>query len=173
MRDTITIRTADERDAAALIEYVAALRAERLPTVFRFDAVPSLDEEIAFIRRFAGESGACFVATIGETIVANLGVSAHRHPQTAHSATLGMAVLRPYRGQGIGTRLLDAAIEWGQHQGLVRLELEVFSNNSRAVRLYERRGFVVEGRRHGAVSVDGGFVDLLLMARRLGSAEEF
>jgi RimJ/RimL family protein N-acetyltransferase len=169
MPDIITIRAVDERDAAALIEYLAALRAERLPTIFRRDAVPTLDEEIEFIRRSTCQGAACFIATMDGKVVANLGVCTHQHPQMAHRASLGMAVLGPYRGQGIGSRLLDVAIDWGERQGLLRLELEVFSNNSGAVRLYDRKGFVVEGCRHGAVSVDGEFVDLLLMARRLGA----
>ncbi len=162
---TITIRSAGERDVPALIDYVTALRAERLPTIFRYDSVPTLEEETAFIRQFAGEHAEFFVATIGDRIVANLGVAAHHErPQTAHGASLGMSVLAPYRGQGIGSRLLDAAITWAKHRSIRRLELEVLSNNPRARRLYERKGFVVEGCRRGAVEVDGAFVDALPMA---------
>jgi hypothetical protein len=90
---TIAIRTADERDVLALIEYVAALRAERLPTIFRYDSVPTVEQEIAFIRRFAGKNAAFFVAVIDGRIVGNLGVVAHQHAQTAHGASLGMSVL--------------------------------------------------------------------------------
>ena len=167
MQDTIAIRTADERDVVALVEYVATLRSERLPTIFRYDSVPTVEEETAFIRRFAANDAAFFVAVVDGKIVANLAVSAHQHTQTAHAAGLGMSVLRPYRGQGIGSRLLDTAIEWGERRALRRLELEVLSNNPRARRLYERKGFVIEGCRRGAVEVDGSFVDSLLMARCL------
>src|SRR5215470_18437194 len=103
----VTIRAAGERDVPALIEYVTALRAERLPTIFRYDSIPTVEEEIAFIRRFAGDRAEYFVAIIGDRIVGNLGVLAHDHPQTAHGAHIGMSVLSPYRGQGIGSRLLD------------------------------------------------------------------
>jgi RimJ/RimL family protein N-acetyltransferase len=161
----VTIRVAGERDVPALIEYVTALRAERLPTIFRYDSVPTVDEEIAFIRRFAGDRAEYFVAIVDDRIVGNLGVAAHAHPQTAHGAQLGMSVLSPHRGRGIGSRLLDTAIAWAECRSIRRLELEVLSNNPAARRLYERKGFVVEGSRRGAVEVDGSFVDAILMAR--------
>jgi RimJ/RimL family protein N-acetyltransferase len=160
----IAIRTAGESDVPALIDYIAALRAERLPTIFRYDWVPTVEEETAFIRRFAGERAEFFVATVGDSIVANLGIAGHHRPQTAHVASLGMSVLAPYRGQGVGSRLLDAAIAWAKHRSIQRLELEVLSNNPGARRLYERTGFVVEGSRRRAVEVDGSFVDAILMA---------
>jgi RimJ/RimL family protein N-acetyltransferase len=164
-RSVIEIRTAGEPDVHALLEYVRALRAERLPTIFRHDGVPTFEEELAFVREYAGENAALFVAVDGERIVGNLAVAAHGHPEIAHGAALGISVLAPWRGQGIGSRLLDTAIAWASERRLRRLELEVRSNNPRARRLYERKGFVLEGVRRGAVVVDGAFVDSIIMAR--------
>jgi RimJ/RimL family protein N-acetyltransferase len=166
-QSTVEIRTARDLDVAALIEYVAALRAERLPTIFRHDGVPTQEEELAFIREYTSENAALFVALDGERIVGNLAVSAHQHPGTAHGAALGMSVLAPWRGQGIGSRLLDRAIAWAKERRLRRLELEVRSNNPGARRLYERKGFEVEGVRRSAHEVDGAFVDAIFMARML------
>ena len=44
------------------------------------------------------------------------------------------------------------------------LTLTVMAHNSRAIRLYERMGFAVEGRRSECLFVDGQFVDELTMA---------
>jgi RimJ/RimL family protein N-acetyltransferase len=60
---------------------------------------------------------------------------------------LGMAVARPWRGQGVGTALLEAAIEWAREEGLHKLSLSVFPHNASAIALYRRFGFVEEGRR--------------------------
>jgi putative acetyltransferase len=74
-------------------------------------------------------------------------------------------VAREWRGQGIGTRLLESAIQWARETGVVtRIELFVFARNTRAIRLYERFGFVIEGRRHRSVYEDGQYMDDLLMA---------
>lgn len=87
-------------------------------------------------------------------------------PRIRHVAHLGMGVHDAYQGQGIGNRLLaalvDAADRW---LNLIRIELEVYPDNERAVRLYERHGFVVEGRKRMNVWRDGQYVDSLMMAR--------
>jgi len=160
-----TIRTASELDVERLIAYVSELRAERLPTIFRYDGIPTVEEETQFIREFASDSKDFFVAETDDRIVGNLGISVFDRPQTCHRARLDMSVLRSFRGQGIGSRLLDTAIDWCKSRSLRRLELEVLSNNPRAQRLYERKGFVIEGRNVGAVEVDGEYVDFILMCR--------
>lgn len=52
-------------------------------------------------------------------------------------------------------------------QGMERIELEVFASNARAIRLYERLGFVTEGVKRGARKLDGVYEDNVLMAWRL------
>jgi RimJ/RimL family protein N-acetyltransferase len=82
-----------------------------------------------------------------------------------HSAVLGISIVRQWRNQGIGSMLMQHAIEWAKEQGdLRRIELYVFATNAPAIRLYERFGFMVEGRRTDAVRVGDRFVDDLLMA---------
>jgi RimJ/RimL family protein N-acetyltransferase len=82
-----------------------------------------------------------------------------------HSAALGISVAREWRGKGIGSALMQSAIGWARTiGGLRRLELYVFASNTLAIRLYERFGFQVEGRRRSAVRLGAGFVDDLLMA---------
>jgi ribosomal protein S18 acetylase RimI-like enzyme len=53
----------------------------------------------------------------------------------------GMALLPPWRGRGIGTRLLGLACERARALGLPQVSLIVFERNSGARRLYERLGF--------------------------------
>jgi ribosomal protein S18 acetylase RimI-like enzyme len=82
-----------------------------------------------------------------------------------HSAILGISVAREWRNKGIGSALMEHAIEWAKAKGaLRRIELYVFATNAKAIRLYERFGFTIEGRRKGAVRVGDRFVDDLLMA---------
>ena len=60
---------------------------------------------------------------------------------------LGMAVAREWRGRGVGSALLAAAIEWAREQGLHKLSLSVFPHNAAAIALYRKFGFADEGRR--------------------------
>jgi RimJ/RimL family protein N-acetyltransferase len=89
-----------------------------------------------------------------------------RHPFSAHShrGTLGIGVIPDYRGRGIGARLMDQTLKQAFAAGFIRIELNVRADNLRAVRLYERAGFVREGMLRDAVFVDGDFHDAIAMA---------
>ncbi|MGX1749181.1 GNAT family protein [Glutamicibacter protophormiae] len=49
-----------------------------------------------------------------------------------------------------------------QKLGLLRIFLKVAAINSRAIRAYEKSGFILEGRERGAYFHDGKFHDQLL-----------
>jgi RimJ/RimL family protein N-acetyltransferase len=148
--------------------YMARLVAERLPTLYQRSAAPSVAEELEFIRSACEASrSVIFVADLEGEIIGLLDFAAERKAQAAHGGELGMSVDREQRGKGVGSVLLAALIAWAPPAGISRLQLQVFENNPRAIRLYERLGFRHEGRRRGAVVVDGRKLDVLLMAREV------
>ena len=83
------------------------------------------------------------VAVAGTEIVGSVHVEASRHG----FGDLGMAVARDWRGRGVGSALLTAAIEWARDHGLHKLILSVWPHNAAAIALYKKYGFVEEGRR--------------------------
>jgi RimJ/RimL family protein N-acetyltransferase/catechol 2,3-dioxygenase-like lactoylglutathione lyase family enzyme len=162
------IRQAVEGDAEAMHRYMARLVAERLPTLYRRPAPPSVAEEREFIRSAREASGSMiFVAALGSEIIGLLDFHAERKAQAAHGGEFGMSVAREQRGKAVGSGLLGALITWAPSAGISRLQLQVFENNPGAIRLYERLGFRHEGRRRGAVLVDGRKIDVLIMAREV------
>jgi putative acetyltransferase len=83
-----------------------------------------------------------------------------------HAATLGMGVADDLGGRGIGTALLNAIIDAADNWlDIGRIELTVFVDNERAIRLYERHGFEREGVMRAWALRDGRYVDALAMAR--------
>jgi putative acetyltransferase len=84
----------------------------------------------------------------------------------AHVGSIGMAVHDAYAGRGAGTALMAAVIDladnWLQ---LKRLELGVYTDNARAISLYERFGFEREGVYRAYAWRNGAYVDSLAMAR--------
>lgn len=69
------------------------------------------------------------------------------------------------RGRGLGTEAARLILGYGfEHVGLHRIELGVFAFNPRAIRVYEKVGFVREGVRRDAFRFDGEYVDDIVMA---------
>jgi ribosomal protein S18 acetylase RimI-like enzyme len=83
------------------------------------------------------------VAVAGAEIIGSLVLEPSRHG----FGEIGMAVAREWRGRGVGSALLAAAIEWARDRGLHKLSLGVFAHNTAAIELYRKFGFVEEGRR--------------------------
>lgn len=84
-----------------------------------------------------------------------------------HVAELGMFVLKPYRGQGIGRQLLTWILAWAVEAKLEKITLSVFATNWPAIRLYQQFDFIQEGRQQRQIKKGKQYVDRLLMARFL------
>ncbi|SHF16764.1 Protein N-acetyltransferase, RimJ/RimL family [Marinitoga hydrogenitolerans DSM 16785] len=80
------------------------------------------------------------------------------------TAKLGISVLENFRNIGIGTMLINNHIVWCiENPKIHRLELEVFSNNPKAISLYEKLGFTIEGKRKEAAFINYKYYDILFM----------
>jgi RimJ/RimL family protein N-acetyltransferase len=83
-------------------------------------------------------------------------------------ADIGMLIVEGWRGQGLGTAMLDAAINWASAAGAHKMALEVWPHNTAAIELYRRAGFEEEGRkRRHYRRRDGELWDAVLMGRSL------
>jgi RimJ/RimL family protein N-acetyltransferase len=105
-----------------------------------------------------------FVALANGKVVGWCDIQRHPFPAHSHRGTLGMGVIPDYRGRGIGARLMDQTLKQAFASGFVRIEFSVRADNLRAMRLYEKFGFVREGVLRDAVFVDGEFHDTIAMA---------
>jgi RimJ/RimL family protein N-acetyltransferase len=135
---TFQVRQARAEDARALAELFAAVAEER-------DGIatePPVDVD-ARTTQFAASIDGTIVAIAAGEFVGSLHLEATRHG----FAEFGMAVAREWRGRGVGSALLAAAIEKARAEGVHKLSLEVFPHNEAAIALYSKFGFVEEGRR--------------------------
>jgi ribosomal protein S18 acetylase RimI-like enzyme len=92
--------------------------------------------------------------------------------RAAHGAYLGTFAVAPEaQGTGLARRIIEDAIARLRAEGIRRVELQVEADNPRAIAFYEKLGFVLEGRLHGAYkrASDRDYVDELQMARLLVS----
>lgn len=80
-----------------------------------------------------------------------------------HGGRLGMGLVPEARGHGLGELLLRRVLDDVRAAGMERVVLEVYATNARAIALYERVGFVEDGRKRGARKLDGAYDDDVLM----------
>jgi ribosomal protein S18 acetylase RimI-like enzyme len=172
MRVMPFIREAVEADAQKLFDYVMTIASE-VPnnTSLRFGQIPhTADAYGDMIRRYRQQSNAVIlIADAGDSIAGLVRLTGGESPFTQHSADLHINVHPDYRGMGIGSALMNRAMQWAQNNRIIRrVELEVLARNEAAIRLYQRHGFEIEGLNRASyrmVDEDGALVDSLVMAR--------
>lgn len=77
-------------------------------------------------------------------------------------------VTEPAQGRGVGSALLDALVTSSETSGIWTIQTGVFPENEASVRLHERAGFRVVGRRERLGKLDGSWRDVLFLERRSG-----
>ena len=125
---------------------------------------PPLESTRDFVQSNIRNNIPQYVAVEGSKVVGWCDIAPNKGEGFTHCGTLGMGVLRDYRGKGIGTRLIEEALYAAKEFGFERVELEVYVSNVSAVKLYETRGFKHEGVKRKARKLDGKYDDILLMA---------
>jgi RimJ/RimL family protein N-acetyltransferase len=109
-------------------------------------------------------------AAVHRFLVAVTGVdvigSAHAHLAPHGVADIGMAIAYPWRGRGLGGRLLDSLLLEARDLGAHKVSLQVWPHNGPAIRLYASRGFGPEGRlvRHYRRRQSGELWDAVIMS---------
>ncbi|MGZ4199012.1 MAG: N-acetyltransferase family protein [Thermoleophilia bacterium] len=110
------------------------------------------------------------VAEAAGRLAGNLGGSGLAFAPSAHVFEFGMSVGADYRGIGVGSALLEAALAWAASVGYVKVVLSAFPHNKRAIIFYERHGFTLEGCRARQFLRDGRYLDELIMGRLIATA---
>ena len=120
---------------------------------------PPLTRSREFVLQNIASGAAYFVAREDSTVVGWCDILPGSAPAVRHCGSLGMGVLASHRGRGIGRRLLEASIAHAYEHGITRVELSVRADNVPAIKLYERAGFVREGRQRHGMRFDGRYYD--------------
>lgn len=127
-------------------------------------SAPPLKETRKWIMEAIEKGEIRLIAADGAQIVGWCDIETYEHEGFDHSGKLGMGVLKEYRRQGIGKQLLKEALAAARDRCLERVELDVYASNARAINLYKKFKFQVEGRKRRARKLDGTYDDIIVMA---------
>ena len=108
-------------------------------------------------------------AFAGTKLVGEFGVAQVRpHIKYRHRAVMGISVLKEAWGCGLGSFLMQLAVDQAKANGFEQLELGVYSDNARAIHLYEKFGFERCGTTPHAFKLkDGTYRDEIMMVKML------
>lgn len=105
------------------------------------------------------------VSVVESRVVGSAGLMRFQN-RRGHAATIGMAVHDDFAGRGCGHALLSALVDTADNWlNINRIELNVWTDNQRAIALYKSFGFEEEGVLRAYAWRAGAYVDALAMAR--------
>ncbi|WP_288597781.1 GNAT family N-acetyltransferase [uncultured Streptococcus sp.] len=162
----VIVEEAQLSDAKALVDLLSQVSQET-DFVVAETILSQENMEIFLERHLESVNEICLVVRVGKELAGVLNVSSTSSPQTNHIGDIFIAVQEKYWGYGLGSLLMEVALDWACHTPVIRrLELTVQDRNSRAVHLYEKFGFKIEAtKERGAKTKDGEFLDVYLMSR--------
>jgi RimJ/RimL family protein N-acetyltransferase len=169
----IVIRSLQQDDAEALCRYMNALSKER--TFVRFQGEQfTLEEETAYITgqlQCMKQNQAIQLLALCEGTVVGAADVNRKDLVEKHVGVLGMSVAQPFRGEGIGALLLETVLKEAAAQipHLRIILLEVFSDNTLAIAMYQKYGFVEYGRLPEGILHNQVYVDTVYMYRKFSN----
>lgn len=157
----LLIREAAADDARAVLEYVEAVSGESDFLAFgpgEFELGETAERDV--LQRYADSANQLYLlGLVDGAVAAALIFSASQRPRLRHCGELGMSVRKRYWGLGVSSRMLDALIDWAKAGEIRKLNLRVRTDNARAIRLYEKKGFKLEGTIRREMFLAGTYYD--------------
>ncbi|MFF2907751.1 GNAT family N-acetyltransferase [Paenibacillus sp. NPDC057934] len=132
----------------------------------------TVDQLVDMLTSVAASDTSVLIGAEAEgSLVGYLSVRGGNVRRNSHSAYIVIGILQEYQGLGIGSGLFREVDTWAAENGIVRLELTVMTHNEKAVALYQKSGYSIEGTKLKSLKVDGQWVDEYYMSKLLSNDE--
>ncbi|GLS90135.1 acetyltransferase [Psychromonas marina] len=159
----IEIRQIQETDIQGFYDALCSVASEGIYLLTT--TPPAYEKMVNFVRNNIAHNHAQFVAVLDGRVIGWADIIPLERNTMTHVGHLGMGVLSTFRGLGIGSKLLEKTITHAWEQQLTRLELEVFSDNAAAIKLYNKHHFQIEGVKKNARLYNNHYQDMTIMAQ--------
>lgn len=160
--ETIILRPVDENDAQDIIMHVEMI--VKAGRYLQKEEPRTLEEEIKFILETRLKGNMYTAVERKGKVVGIARVLKGELEMKKHTGIFRTWIHPDSQGLGIGKQVMNYTLRWGLTNHLHKLWLTVFSGNEKAVLVYEKSGFIIEGRQKNQVVIDGNFEDEIFMA---------
>ena len=99
-----------------------------------------------------------------QRIIGSASLKFNQQEALKHKTELGITVYDDYQNMGIGTALLKHLIGIARMKKLNKIYLQVSTTNDRAINLYKKAGFKIEGKLRRESYINGKYRDEYRMA---------
>ncbi len=139
---------ADDKDGQQLLNHVKKINEETDYLIRESDEFDfTIKKQKNFIRaRINSDINLFIVAEYNGEIIGSCILTGSSLRREKHKVDLGISVQKKYWGLGIGRKLLKESIIWVEEKEIEKITLKVDATNYRAISLYMKLGFEIEGR---------------------------
>ncbi|MBP3611023.1 MAG: GNAT family N-acetyltransferase [Lachnospiraceae bacterium] len=166
------LRSPQEEDIESTLEYLKVSAGEtdyllRYPE--ECGKYTAEGEKKLFEQKNASPDEVMIMCIVDGKVVGNCDISFFKGMKTKHRASIGIALIREFWNQGIGTKMLEEIIRIAEsREGIMQIELEFVEGNARARHLYEKMGFRITGIHPNAIRLkDGTLLNNYTMIKEL------
>ena len=149
MEYELLIREAEAEDAAELVTFLNRVSLETDFTSLDREGILLTDTEMELFldKQAHSENQITLLALLNDEIAGLVNITADQRKRVRHIGDLFIVIGKKYWNNGLGSFLLEEVVEWAQASGILRrLQLTVQTRNQAAVHLYQKHGFVIEGK---------------------------
>ncbi|TCZ79285.1 GNAT family N-acetyltransferase [Paenibacillus albiflavus] len=162
------IRSAEEQDAKVLSEIRMQIDGET-ENMDRESGEAFIDV-LGFEQLIQADSASprnlFLVAQVDDRIVGFSRCQGNSLKRLAHKVEFGVCILKEFWGYGIGKNLLKVSIDWADTNSITKINLSVLETNDKAIRLYQKLGFEIEGvLKNDKILSDGKYYNTIMMGR--------
>ena len=156
----IIYREAEPSDAGKFLEYCKRVGAESDNLTFGAEGLPfSISQTADYMRKVSGNPENAMILAFDEGELVGCGIisSVSGRARFSHRKELAITVRKDYWGKGIGSGIMEVLMDFAKKSDAEVLELQVRSDNERAIALYKKFGFEKIGTYEKFFKINGEF----------------
>ncbi len=158
-KSLIVFKELDGQDAEEVLNYLNKVGGETDFLTFGKEGIPYTIEQEKVVLRNMKETERNYMigGYINKNLVTIGSITSSSRNRLKHKADIGISVLKAYWNIGVGSQMMDCLITLCKENNFRKVDLLVYENNEKAIKLYEKFGFIKEGLLSRDVFIEGTF----------------
>lgn len=109
-----------------------------------------------------------FIAIEGDDIVGFLAIKRMHFEKLRHTAKFALGYLEYYEEDGVGSKLVNQAVQWAENNNIERLEIHVIDDDKNLEDLLDDLDFQKEGKLKSTIKIKDDYHDEVIMVKKIG-----